>query len=128
MAQMPDGTEIISPSFEWDALLARCTNGLRVFIHVSARWTRVVVEQVNIPGIGRFILWNTGSITEYPAAHGVPHRTIYLSADAAELLHARTPLVPVWIDEDWMRFRLAEQGEPAPPSLNIPWLEGRESE
>lgn len=109
-----------SPSFEWDDLLARIGPDLRVVFHVSLRWTRVVVEQINVPNLGRFILWHTGDITQYPASPYAACRTIYLGADSVLAVHAKTPLIPIWAGEGWTRFRQALEGEVPTATLTIP--------
>ena len=114
-----------SPSFEWDDLLARIGSDLRVVFHLSLRWTRVVVEQINAPDRGRFILWHTGEITQYPASPHPACRTIYLGAESILAEHARTPLIPVWTEESGARFRMARDGEAPTETLLIPTLQER---
>jgi hypothetical protein len=84
-------------------------------------WLQVVLEQFVDPALGRRILWNTGTITRYPAApHERPTHTVYLTADAATAMHARMPLVALDRGATYARFRPAEAGEVGPVTLELP--------
>ena len=112
-----------SRSDEWDRFIGGCAALARTRIHVSARWTGIVLERLVDHERGHWLLWSSGVMVEYgprPRVEDKPLRLIHMAAEAARTLHAWAPLVQDWYEPAYAWFRFAVDGEAPATKLRMP--------